>query len=62
MSGSINPDRLPPYLAYGWLDRWSIHETDDGAIEVVYVDGEDIAYRVHWAPNECRLIEYLDGM
>lgn len=61
MSGSNNPDRLPPYLAYGWLDRWSIHATDDGAIEVVYVDGEDIAYRVHWAPQECRLIEYLDG-
>jgi hypothetical protein len=62
MSGSINPDRLPPYLAYGWLDRWSILETDGGAIEVVYVDGEDIAYRVHWAPHDCRLIEYLDGM
>ena len=61
MPNPIDSDRLPPYLAFGWLDRWSIHETDDGAAEAVYVDGEDIAYRVHWAPAECRLTEYLDG-
>ena len=55
------PGQLPPYLAYGWLDVASIHEADGGAIEAVYVDGEDIAYRVHWASGDCRLTEYLDG-
>ena len=61
MSSQILPEQLPPFLGYGWLDPWSVHATDGGVIEAAYVDSEDIAYRVRWAPNECRLTECLDG-
>lgn len=55
--GSI---QLPDYLGFGWLDRASIG-TDERRVEVDYVNGEDLVYRVRRdEASRWSIAEYLD--